>query len=101
MNFSIAIQEWHINLDKAQAPGIASRYGQGKLHQKRTQGEMRMTIKGKRLSIRVAAVVVTFMVAAVTGPRQSMAASIEDVAMMKSADRQKSPDRGRQEGRAR
>lgn len=48
-----------------------------------------MTIKRKLLSIRVAAVVVTLMIAAFTGLRQSVAASVEEVAMMKSADRQK------------
>ena len=48
-----------------------------------------MTIKSKHLLIWVAAVAFTITVAAITGPRQSVAASVEDVAMMKSADRQK------------
>ena len=48
-----------------------------------------MTIKGRSLSIWVAAVVFAITVAALTGPRQSVAASVEDIAMMKSADRQK------------
>jgi ABC-type Fe3+ transport system substrate-binding protein len=47
-----------------------------------------MTIKSKRLSTWVA-VVLSITGAATTGPRQSVAASVEDVAMMKSADRQK------------
>ena len=47
-----------------------------------------MTIKGRSLSIWVAAVVFTITVAA-DCPRQSVAASVEDIAMMKSADRQK------------
>ena len=47
-----------------------------------------MTTKSKRLSI-WAAVVFTIGVAVITGPRPSVAASVEDVAMMKSADRQK------------
>jgi ABC-type Fe3+ transport system substrate-binding protein len=47
-----------------------------------------MTLKDKRLSIWVAAVI-TITVAATTGPRQIKAASVEEVAMMKSADRQK------------
>jgi ABC-type Fe3+ transport system substrate-binding protein len=48
-----------------------------------------MTIKGRSVSIWIAAVVFAIAVAAITGPRQSVAASVEDVAMMKSADRQK------------
>ena len=48
-----------------------------------------MTTKDRRLSIWAGAVAFTITVATFTGPRQSMAASIEDVAMMKSADRQK------------
>jgi len=48
-----------------------------------------MTIKGRGLSIWVAAVVFAIPVAALTGPQQSGAASVEDIAMMKSADRQK------------
>ena len=55
----------------------------------RTQGELGMTLKGRPLSIWVAAVAFTITVSAFTGPRQSVAASVEDVAMMKSADRQK------------
>src|SRR4030095_5045461 len=46
------------------------------------------TIKSKHLLIWVAAVAFT-ITAAISGPRQSVAASVEDVAMMKSADRQK------------
>jgi ABC-type Fe3+ transport system substrate-binding protein len=48
-----------------------------------------MTIKDRGLSIWVAAVVFAIMVAAAIAPPQSVAASVEDVAMMKSADRQK------------
>ena len=48
-----------------------------------------MTIKSKHLLIWVAAVAFTITIGAITGPRQSVAASVEDVAMMKSADRQK------------
>ena len=48
-----------------------------------------MTIKGGGLSIWVAAVVCAIPVAALMGPQQSVAASVEDIAMMKSADRQK------------
>ena len=48
-----------------------------------------MTIKGRGLSIWIAAVVFAITVAALTGPQQSVAASVEDIAMMKSADRQK------------
>ena len=48
-----------------------------------------MTIKGGGLSIWVAAVVFAIPVAALMGPQQSVAASVEDIAMMKSADRQK------------
>src|SRR5215475_962108 len=55
----------------------------------RTQGELGMTLKGRPLSLWVAAVAFTITVSAFTGPRQSVAASVEDVAMMKSADRQK------------
>jgi hypothetical protein len=47
-----------------------------------------MTIKVKRLFTWVA-VVLSITGAATTGPRPSVAASVEDVAMMKSADRQK------------
>src|SRR5215470_18320435 len=54
----------------------------------RTQGEMRMTLNVRPLSIWVAAL--AFAITAVlTVPRHSVAASVEDVAMMKSADRQK------------
>ena len=48
-----------------------------------------MTINGRSVSIWIAAVVFAIAVAAMTGARQSMAASVEDIAMMKSADRQK------------
>ena len=48
-----------------------------------------MTIKGKGLSMWIAAVVFAITVAAAIAPRQSVAASVEDIAMMKSADRQK------------
>jgi ABC-type Fe3+ transport system substrate-binding protein len=47
-----------------------------------------MTLKVKHLSMWVA-VVISIGGAAVTSPRHSVAASVEDVAMMKSADRQK------------
>ena len=47
-----------------------------------------MTFKSAHLSIWVA-VVVSIGVANLTGPRKSVAASVEDVAMLKSADRQK------------
>src|SRR5437660_1511961 len=47
---------------------------------------MRIIVKG--LSIRIAAVIFTVIVVAIA-PWQSMAASVEDIAMMKSADRQK------------
>src|SRR5262245_54060141 len=50
---------------------------------------MRMTIEGRSVSIWIAAVVFAIAMAAMTGATQSMAASVEDVAMMKSADRQK------------
>ena len=48
-----------------------------------------MTIKGRGLSIWIAAVVFAITVAAQIAPQQSVAASVEDIAMMKSADRQK------------
>lgn len=47
-----------------------------------------MTFKSAHLSIWVA-VVVSIGVANLTGPRKSVAASVEDVAMLKSTDRQK------------
>ena len=47
---------------------------------------MKIIVKG--LSIRIAAVVFIVIVAAIA-PRRSMAASVEDIALMKSADRQK------------
>jgi len=47
-----------------------------------------MTIKSKHLLIGLA-VAFTITVVVITSPRQSVAASVEDVAMMKSADRQK------------
>jgi hypothetical protein len=47
-----------------------------------------MTLKEKRLSVLFAAAI-TITIAATTGSRQTKAATVEDIAMMKSADRQK------------
>jgi ABC-type Fe3+ transport system substrate-binding protein len=71
-----------MNLDKPPVAGIA--LPQSCTH----RGELGMTLTDKRLSIWVTAVI-TITVAAITGPQQSAAASVEDIAMMKSTDRQK------------
>ena len=60
-----------------------------------------MTIKGKRLSIRVAAVVVTFTVAAVTGSAAVHGGVDRRCRHDEIGGSTEDSDRGRQEGRAR